>query len=66
MAMYKSTQTHPKFTFLFFAVRRADLSASPQRIKVIAHSEREARLSLVADFVLSFAGRIPVRGGDHE
>lgn len=56
-----STQTRPKFQYLFLAVHRSDLNAKPHRESVTAHSEQDARRSLAGQFVLSFAGRIPNR-----
>ncbi|MFP4865272.1 host cell division inhibitor Icd-like protein [Providencia rettgeri] len=65
MAMYKSTQTHPKFTFYFLAVRRADLCAKPCRQSITAIDERAARKMLVAEYVLFFAGRVPAEAVAH-
>lgn len=65
MAMYKSTQTHPKFTFYFLAVRRADLCAKPCRQSITAIDELTARKMLAAEYVLFFAGRIPAEGVNH-
>lgn len=59
------TQPHPKFTFHFLAVRRADPCAKPHRTSVIAPNEREARQLLARDFVLLFAGRVPAQGVCH-
>ncbi|WP_208951718.1 host cell division inhibitor Icd-like protein [Rahnella sp. ChDrAdgB13] len=53
------THTRPQFTWLFLAVRRADLCDKPHRINVTAPDERAARRLLARDFVFSFAGRIP-------
>jgi hypothetical protein len=53
--------SHPQFTFVFLAVRRADSSARPFAVRIVATCEHAARLKLVADFVLSFAARIPVK-----
>lgn len=61
MALQHSTQTRPKFQYLFLAVHRSDLNAKPHRESVTAHSEQDARRSLAGQFVLSFAGRIPNR-----
>ncbi|WP_323861211.1 host cell division inhibitor Icd-like protein [Xenorhabdus szentirmaii] len=57
------TQTH--FKFVFLSVKRADLSATPCRIEAIAPDEYCARSSLSGDFILFFAGRLPVQGGRH-
>jgi len=51
---------HPQFTFVFLAVRRSDCAARPFAVRTVATCERDARLKLVADFVLSFAARIPM------
>lgn len=63
MALQHSTQTRPKFQYLFLAVCRSDLNATPHRESVTAHSEQDARRTLAGQFVLSFAGRIPAQGG---
>lgn len=62
MALQHSTQTRPKFQYLFLAVCRSDLNATPHRESVTAHSEQDARRTLAGQFVLSFAGRIPAQG----
>lgn len=62
MALQHSTQTRPKYQYLFLAVCRSDLNATPHRESVTAHSEQDARRSLASQFVLSFAGRIPAQG----
>ncbi|EKN6150174.1 host cell division inhibitor Icd-like protein [Yersinia enterocolitica] len=62
MALQHSTQTRPKFQYLFLAVCRSDLNAKPHRESVTAHSEQDARRTLAGQFVLSFAGRIPAQG----
>ncbi|MDM1845367.1 host cell division inhibitor Icd-like protein [Serratia ureilytica] len=56
------TPTHPTFCFLFAAVRRSALTASPRIVRTVADSERNARRLLARDYVLSFAGRLPVKG----
>ncbi|CFV32724.1 host cell division inhibitor Icd-like protein [Yersinia pseudotuberculosis] len=56
-AMLNHTPT--RFKFLFLAVCRSDLNATPHRESVTAHSEQDARRSLAGQFVLSFAGRLP-------
>lgn len=57
------TQTRPEFIFYFLAVRRADLHDIPHRESVTVPDKLTARRSLVRRYVLSFAGRIPVKGG---
>ncbi|MCC7688621.1 host cell division inhibitor Icd-like protein [Serratia marcescens] len=55
------TPTHPTFCFLFAAVRRSVLTASPRMVRTVADNERDARRLLARDYVLSFAGRLPVK-----
>ncbi|MER3384072.1 host cell division inhibitor Icd-like protein [Pectobacterium aroidearum] len=59
------TLPYPLFTFLFLAVRRADLRALPHREAVTAANEHHARRLLVRDYVLVFAGRLPVAEVHH-
>ena len=54
------TPSHPQFVFVFAAVRRADRQPRICMLRAIAGDEHAARLSLVRDYVLSFAGRLPV------
>lgn len=54
--MTNSNYTKP--TFIFVAVRRADVNSKPQRLKITANTELEARAKLAKEFVLVFAGRI--------
>lgn len=56
------TVSHPEFTFIFAAVRRTDTAARPCMLRTVAGDERTARARLVRDYVLSFAGRLPVKG----
>lgn len=60
MAVILST-SNPEFTFIFAAVRRTDAAARPCMLRTVAGDERSARASLARDYVLSFAGRLPVR-----
>jgi len=57
------TSSHPQFVFVFAAVRRADRKPRICMLRTIAGDEHAARLSLVRDYVLSFAGRLPVAEG---
>lgn len=57
MAMYKSTQTHPKFKWRFFSCQQS------KYFSVEATSEQEAR-SLLPDSPCLFSARIR-QGGDH-
>ena len=54
------TPSHPQFVFMFAAVRRADRKPRICMLRTVAGDEHAARLSLVRDYVLSFAGRLPV------
>lgn len=54
------TPSHPQFIFVFAAVRRADRTPRICMLRTVAGDEHAARLSLVRDYVLSFAGRLPV------
>ena len=52
---------HPEFIFLFAAVLRAGADNCPYMLRTVAADERTARLNLVRDYMLCFAGRLPVR-----
>ena len=52
--------SYPQFVFVFAAVRRADRKPRICMLRTVAGDEHAARLSLVRDYVLSFAGRLPV------
>ncbi|HHA1632017.1 TPA: host cell division inhibitor Icd-like protein [Enterobacter hormaechei subsp. xiangfangensis] len=54
------TLPHPQFVFVFAAVRRADRRPRICMLRTVAGDEHAARRSLVRDYVLSFAGRLPV------
>jgi len=54
------TPPPPQFVFVFAAVRRADRKPRICMLRTVAGDEHTARLSLVRDYVLSFAGRLPV------
>ncbi|EGB2851657.1 ash family protein [Salmonella enterica] len=54
------TPSYPQFVFVFAAVRRADRKPRICMLRTVAGDEQAARLSLVRDYVLSFAGRLPV------
>lgn len=54
------TPSHPQFVFVFAAVPRADRKPRICMLRTVAGDEHTARLSLVRDYVLSFAGRLPV------
>lgn len=50
-----------EFPFIFAAIRRTDAAARPCMLRTVAGDERSARASLARDYVLSFAGRLPVK-----
>lgn len=54
------TPSYPQFVFVFAAVRRADRKPRICMLRTVAGDEQAARLALVRDYVLSFAGRLPV------
>lgn len=54
------TPLHPQFIYLFAAVRRTELMARPCMLRTTASSEKNARLRLTRDYILSFAGRLPL------
>ena len=54
------TPSHPEFVFVFAAVRRADRHPRICMLRTVAGDERSARRSLVRDYVLSHAARLPV------
>ena len=54
------TPSHPQFVFVFAAVLRADRQPRICMLRTVAGDEHTARLSLVRDYVLAFAGRLPV------
>lgn len=57
--------SHSKFVFVFAAVRRADRKPRICMLRTVAGDEHAARRSLVRDYVLSFAARLPVAGVCH-
>ncbi|MGM1348296.1 host cell division inhibitor Icd-like protein [Serratia liquefaciens] len=54
------TSSHPQFVFLFAAVRRNTTTLQLCMLRTVATCEHAARRALVRDYVLSFAGRLPV------
>ena len=52
--------SYPQFVFVFAAIRRADRKPRVRMLRTVAGDERTARRALVRDYVLSFAGRLPV------
>jgi hypothetical protein len=59
------TPSHHKFVFVFAAVRRADRKPRICMLRTVAGDERTARRSLVREYVLSLAARLPVAEVSH-
>lgn len=49
------------FTYIFIGILRTDLSNQLQKIRIPAKSELQARKKLARDYVLVFAGKIPLK-----
>lgn len=60
-----ATPTQTQFKFLFLSIKRSDTNSKPCRIAVTASNEHDARLMLVRDYILSFAGRLPAQEVAH-
>lgn len=60
-----ATPVRTQFKFLFLAVKRADSTDIPHRVETTAPDEQAARLMLVADYILAFAGRVPAQEAAH-
>ncbi|WP_442959848.1 host cell division inhibitor Icd-like protein [Providencia sp. PROV156] len=60
-----SLTPNQSYRWLFLALNRSDYTAKPCRIAVTAPNENSARLMLVRDYMLIFAGRLPAIGGKH-
>ncbi len=60
-----SLTPNQSYRWLFLALNRSDYTAKPCRIAVTAPNEHDARLMLVRDYILSFAGRLPVKEVAH-
>lgn len=59
------TPSHPEFVFVFAAIRRADRKPRICMLRTVAGDEHTARHSLVREYVLSFAARLPLAGVCH-
>ena len=57
--------SHPQFVFVFAAVRRADRKPRICMLRTFAGDEVAARRTLVREYVLSLAARLPVVGVSH-
>ncbi|MDR0806987.1 MAG: host cell division inhibitor Icd-like protein [Enterobacteriaceae bacterium] len=60
-AITMAAPTQTQFKFLFLALNRSDLHATPHRESVTAPDEQSARRLLAPQFILVFAGRLPVQ-----
>ena len=54
------TPSHPQFVFVFAAIRRADRKPRICMLRTVAGDELAARRTLVREYVLSLAARLPV------
>ena len=54
-------QKHSTKIYLFASVLRSDTKSHPIMQRVKATSEKEARRQLVRDYILAFAGCLPVK-----
>ncbi len=59
------TPSHPEFVFVFAAIRRADRKPRICMLRTVAGDERTARRSLVREYVLSLAARLPLAEASH-
>lgn len=50
-----------KCTYIFAAINRQQARIRPFMVRITAENERTARCQLAKDYVLLFAGRLPVR-----
>ncbi|EMN0829557.1 host cell division inhibitor Icd-like protein [Providencia rettgeri] len=60
-----SLTPNQSYRWLFLALNRSDYTAKPCRIAVTAPNENSARLMLVRDYMLIFAGRLPAQEVAH-
>ncbi|HHQ6603420.1 TPA: host cell division inhibitor Icd-like protein [Serratia fonticola] len=59
------TLSHSQFVFVFAAIRRTDRKPRICMLRTVAGDENTARRSLVRDYVLSLAARLPVAEVSH-
>lgn len=59
------TPSHPQFVFVFAAVRRADRKPRICMLRTVAGDELAARRTLVREYVLSLAARLPILEVSH-
>lgn len=60
-----SLTPNQSYRWLFLALNRSDYTAKPCRITITASNEHDARLMLVRDYMLIFAGRLPAQEVAH-
>lgn len=60
-----SLTPNQSYRWLFLALNRSDYTAKPCRIAVTAPNENSARMMLVRDYMLIFAGRLPAQEVAH-
>lgn len=58
------THSYPQYTWLFLAVRRADMQGRPHRQQITAPDYHTARRLIAREYIAAFAGRIPCRSSD--
>lgn len=51
--------------FIFATIKRSDVKAKPVMMRVTARSYKEARQQLIRDYVILFAGKVPVWEVNH-
>ncbi|AGP46220.1 host cell division inhibitor Icd-like protein [Serratia plymuthica] len=54
-----------KCTYIFAAINRTQKKVKPVMLRITATDEQSARRRYAADYVLVFAGRLPLLGGSH-
>ncbi|EKN4748479.1 host cell division inhibitor Icd-like protein [Yersinia proxima] len=55
-----------KCTYIFAAINRTQRKIRPLMLRITACNETTARRQLAGDYILLFAGRLPVRAGSHD
>ncbi|MFQ6287593.1 host cell division inhibitor Icd-like protein [Yersinia enterocolitica] len=51
--------------FIFATIKRSDIKAKPTMMRITASSYKEARQQLIRNYIISFAGKVPVREVNH-
>ncbi|KEY59651.1 host cell division inhibitor Icd-like protein [Serratia sp. DD3] len=54
-----------KCTYIFAAINRTQKKVKPIMLRGTASDEKSARRRYAPDYILLFAGRLLVQGGDH-